>query len=94
MPYRQKGFIKNTSGLAWVWAVAVLCVLLMPVIYFPLSYVFDHLYAYITGSYTFTGDTAYGLSAIKLIISFLLFIGVVIVINWSIVQAKAQSYGG
>jgi hypothetical protein len=87
-------FKHDTSGLAWIWAIAILTFVMMPVIYFPLSYVFDHLYVSITGTYTFTGDTAYGLAAIKLIVSFLLFIGVVIVINWSIVQSKAQSNGG
>ena len=90
----MRNFRKNQSGLAWIWAVALLSLILMPIIYFPLSYVFDHLYATITGSYTFTGDTAYGLAAIKMIISFLLFIGVLIVINWAIVQSKASSYGG
>ena len=89
----MRNFRQNTSGLAYVWAVCLLTIILMPIVYFPLSYVWDHLYASITGSYTFTGDTALGLAAIKMIISLLLVIGMVIMINWGIVQSKSSSYG-
>jgi hypothetical protein len=67
---------------------------LMPVVYFPLSYAWDHLYVYIAGTYTFTGDSASAITAIKLIISYMLALGVIFFLNWMIVNSKAQQYEG
>ena len=74
--------------------MSALTVVLGAIIYFPLSYVWQHLYTYIVGQYIFTGDTYYGLIAINLILSYLLAIGFVILINWAITQSKAENYSG
>jgi hypothetical protein len=91
---RKRSLIKDTSGLAWVWAMSAITIVLGAVIYFPLSYVWQHLYAYIVADYVFTGDTALGLAAINLLLSYLLAIGLVILINWAIVQSKSENYSG
>jgi len=90
----RTSFQKDESALAWIWAMCIICIALSAVIYFPLSYTWDHLYNYIAGQYTFTGDTAFGLATIKLILSFLLALVLVALINWSIVNAKAENYSG
>jgi accessory gene regulator protein AgrB len=87
-----KNFINNKEGLAYILAMFFLSIVLDVAVYFPLSYVWDHLYAYITSGYTFTGDTLYGLEAIQLIISYLLAIGLIFTVNYMFVNAKAQQY--
>jgi glucan phosphoethanolaminetransferase (alkaline phosphatase superfamily) len=91
---KKRNFIKDDEALAYIWALCVIGIFLMAVVYFPLSYVYDHLYNYITGSYTFTGDTAAGLAVMKLISSFMLTLGFLFFINWAIVNSKAQQYSG
>ena len=89
-----KRFYHDENALAYIWGMCLICVVLSAVVYFPLSYVWDHLYASITGTYVFTGDTAYGLTAIKLLLSFLLVFVLVALIKLAIVNAKSQQYSG
>ncbi|MFA5366127.1 MAG: hypothetical protein WC325_13175 [Candidatus Bathyarchaeia archaeon] len=85
--------LKNDkSGVGWVLGVAILCLLFMPVVYFPLSYAWDNVYAVFTGSYVFTGITASALTVVELIIDYLLVFGLLFTINWAIVQAKSKRY--
>jgi hypothetical protein len=88
----MRNVIRDKSGLAWIWAISIISLALGAVVYFPLSYVWEHLYAYIIGDYTFVGDTYYGLVAMNFILSYLLAFGLVFTINWAIVNAKASSY--
>jgi hypothetical protein len=86
-------FLKDTSGLAWIWAMLVIYIVLGAVVYFPLSYAWDHIYVAIVGDYTFTGNTLAGILAIKFIISYLLVFGLLFAINWAITNSKAEQYG-
>jgi glucan phosphoethanolaminetransferase (alkaline phosphatase superfamily) len=87
-----RNFRQNTSGIARIWAIGIIFIILGAVVYFPLSYTWDHVYTAIVGTYTFTGNTASGIALIKLIISYLLAFGVLITINWMIVNSKAEQY--
>lgn len=64
----------------------------MPVIYFPLSYTWDKIYVYIVSGYTFTGAYASAITVVQVIISYLCAFGLLFVVNWAIVQAKAGRY--
>lgn len=78
--------------VAWVIGVAIISIVLMPFVYFPLDYAWDMTLQAITADYTFTGVTASALTVVELIISYLCAFGLLITINWAIVQAKARSY--
>ena len=88
----MRSFLRDESALAWIWAISVISLALGAVVYFPLSYTWQHLYAFIVGDYVFTGDTYYALVAIQFIISYLLVFGTILTINWAIVNAKASQY--
>lgn len=85
-------FRRDRRGVAWVLGVAVLGVLLMPVVYFPLSYAWDQLYALVTDGYVFTGVYANALMVVQIIISYLLAFSLLFIVNWAVVQAKARRY--
>ena len=88
----RRKFLKNNSGLAYIYAVGLLSFLLMPFVYFPFSYAFDHVYTLIVGDYTFTGTTALGIAAIQFIMSYMLAFGAIFTVAWMIVNAHAQQY--
>ena len=88
----MRNFIRDEKALAWIWAISLISLALSAVVYFPLSYAFEHLYAFIIGGYTFTGDTYYALVAIQFITSYLLVFGTILTINWAIVNAKSSAY--
>jgi hypothetical protein len=83
---------KDKSGVGWVLGVAVLSILLMPFVYFPLSYAWDQVCLFITDSYVFTGVYANALNVVKFLISYLLVFGFLFTINWAIVNSKARRY--
>lgn len=82
----------NNYGVGWVFGVAFIALLVMPVIYFPLSYTWDQVSEMILGEYVFTGAYANSLMVVQVIISYLTAFGLLFVINWAIVQAKARRY--
>ena len=88
----MRNFRRDQRGLAWVIGVALLAIAFMPVIYFPLDYTWDQVYAAIAGDYTFTGATASSVTVVQFIISYMLAFGLLFVVNWAIVQAKAGRY--
>ena len=92
MAKHKRSFISDTSGLAYIYAMFFLAIPLMFVVYFPLSYVWDHLYAFIVGQYTYTGDTALGIAAKQFIISYLLAFGLIFNTVWSFINSKASQY--
>jgi hypothetical protein len=85
-------FKHDQVGLAYVWAMAAIMIVLGAIIYFPLSYAYDAVYTNIVGNYTFTGTTALGITAIQLIVSYMLGFLVIFTVNWMLVQAKMQRY--
>lgn len=87
-----KRIAANNNGVGWVFGVAFIALLVMPVIYFPLSYTWDQLSEMILGEYVFTGAYANSLMVVQVIISYLTAFGLLFVINWAIVQAKARRY--
>lgn len=89
---RLQSFKKNESGVGWVIGVAIISILLMPFVYFPLSYTFDQFYAVITDGYVFTGVYANAIRVVQIIISYLVIFGILFTLNWAIVQAKSKRY--
>jgi hypothetical protein len=85
-------FKNDKRGIGWVLGVAVLSILFLPIIYFPLNYAWDQLYGVITDGYTFTGVTAQAVTVVQLVISYLMAFSIFFTINWAIVQAKSQRY--
>ena len=85
-------FRQNRIALAYIWAIAAIMLVLGAIIYFPLSYAWDAVYANIVGSYTFTGTTALGITVIQLIVSYTLAFSVIFTVNWMLVNAKAGAY--
>lgn len=88
----MRSFIKDERAIGWVLGVAIIAILLMPVVYFPLDYAWDLVFLQITGDYTFTGTIGLAVDTVRIIINYLLVFGLLIVINWAVVQAKARSY--
>ena len=88
----MRNFVKNESAIVWAWAMLAIMLVLGAVIFFPLSYAWDQIYTNVVGQYTFTGDTALGVAAIQLIMSYMMAFAVMIGINWLIVQSKAEGY--
>jgi len=78
--------------VGWVLGVAVISVLLMPVVYYPLDVAWDTVFYAVTDSYTFTGTTASAITFVQIIIDYLCIFGLLFIVNWSIVQAKARRY--
>jgi hypothetical protein len=87
-----RDFRSNRRGIAWALGVAVLSILLMPIVYFPLSVAWDNVYYAVTDGYVFTGTTASAITVVQVIISYLIVFGLLFTINWAIVQAKARRY--
>lgn len=83
---------RNNSGVGWVLGVAVLSILIMPVVYFPLDMAWDQVYYTITDSYTFTGSFASAITVVQVIISYLVPFGLLYTVAWAIIQAKARKY--
>jgi hypothetical protein len=83
-------FREDRRGVAWVVGVAVISILLMPVVYYPLDYAWDVVFYSVTGGYVFTGTTASAVTFVKVIINYLIVFGLLFTINWAIVQAKAR----
>ena len=85
-------FRQNRVALAYIWAMSAIMIVLGAVIYFPLSYAWDAVYANVVGNYTFTGTTALGITVIQLVISYMMGFLVLFTVNWMLVQAKMQRY--
>lgn len=88
----RRNLWRDTSGIAYVWAMFAILIVLGAVLYFPMSYVWDKVYTTITGDYVFTGDTALGIAAINLVMSYLMAFVVIFGINWVIVNSKSEAY--
>ena len=89
---KHKNFLANTSGISWVWGIFVIFLVLGAVVFFPLSYAWDTIYQNVVGQYTFTGDTALGITVIQLIMSYMMAFAVIFAVNWMIVNSKASAY--
>ena len=89
----QQNLWRDTRAIAYVWALGLIALVLGAVIYFPMSYAWDAVYASIVGQYVFTGVTAEGISVIQIIISYLMAFMAVFVVNWIIVNSKSEAYG-
>lgn len=87
-----KRFKSDQRAIGWVFGVAVIALGLMALIYFPLRYAWDQICLWIIGTYTFSGMIAAAYTVVTLIITYMLVFGVVFLVNWMIVQAKARSY--
>lgn len=85
-------FRNDCRGVGWVIGVAVISILLMPIVYYPLDAAWDAVFVAVTGGYTFTGTTAFAISFVQVVINYLVIFGLIFVINWSIVQAKARRF--
>ncbi len=88
----KRSWVRDERALAAALGIALISVLFMPFVYFPLSYAWDQVYAAIVGGYTFTGSTAYAVTFVQILVSYLLGFGILFTVNWVIVQAKAGRY--
>lgn len=88
----MRNWHRNQQGLAWVIGIAIIAILFMPIVYFPLDYAWDVVYISIVGDYVFTGSTASAIVMVQFIISYMLAFGLIFVVNWAIVQAKSGRY--
>jgi hypothetical protein len=86
----MKKLLHDNSGVGWVIGVAVISILLMPVVYYPLDSAWDSVFYSVTGNYVFTGSTASAVTFVQVIINYLLVFGLLFTVNWAIVQAKAR----
>jgi uncharacterized membrane protein YjjP (DUF1212 family) len=87
-----KKLLKDNRGVGVVLGIAVLSFILLPLVYFPLSYAWDTFFIKVTGSYVFTGITANAIVFVNVLISWLIIFGLLFTINWAIVQAKSRRY--
>jgi len=88
----RRYFVKDERAIVWAWAMLAIMLVLGAIIYFPLSYAWDQIYTNVVGQYTFTGNTALGITAIQLIMSYMMAFVVIAGINWLIVQSKSEAY--
>lgn len=80
----------DNCGVAWVVGVAVISILLMPVVYYPLDAAWDVVFYSVTGGYVFTGTTASAVTFVQVLINYLIVFGLLFTVNWALVQAKAR----
>jgi hypothetical protein len=85
-------FREDRRGVGWVVGVAVISILLMPVVYYPLDAAWDSVFYFITADYVFTGSTASAITFVQVVVNYLLVFGLLFTINYAIVQAKARRY--
>lgn len=83
---------RNNSGVGWVLGVAVLSIIIMPVIYFPMSYAYDQVYYQIAGDYTFTGAFVNAILVVQILLNYTIIFGLFYTVAWAIIQAKARKY--
>lgn len=88
----MRNFVKDERAIVWAWAMLIIALILGAVIFFPLSYAWDQVYTNIVGQYTFTGDTALGITVIQIIMSYMMGFAVIFGVNWLIVQSKSEAY--
>lgn len=88
----KRNFLKDTSAVAYIWALAVIGIILGAIIYFPLSFCFDAIYNSVTGQYTFSGTSASTVTIMQIAVSYLLAFVILIVVNWAFVQSKSEAY--
>lgn len=91
---KKLSFRKNEKGVGWILAVAALSVVFTPFLYFFLAAPFDQLVTYFTGVYTFTGTTALVISAVRVLVSYLIIFTLINTVVWTIVTSKAENRGG
>jgi hypothetical protein len=85
-------FKNDKRGVGWILGLALLAILFLPVIYFPLNFAWDQLYGVIAAEYVFTGVTAQAITVVQVIISYMMAFALLITINWAIVQSKSKRY--
>jgi hypothetical protein len=83
-----KKLSENKSGVAWIWAVAVLAIVFCPLVYWAVGYPFDIIATQMTGMYTLTGTMALAWSAARVVISYILAFVLFFVMVWSFVNAR------
>jgi hypothetical protein len=85
----------NRTGIAWVWAVAAISIAFMPFVYWAIGWPYDLVVTQVLSLYTFSGFMASALTAVRLIISYLLAFGLIFIVIWALVQSRTpQGYGG
>ena len=89
-----KKLSRDKRGLAWIWLTAAITFCFLPFVYFVLKWPLDMLWTAIAGQYTYTGSIALAFQACNVLISYLLAFSLFGLVMWSLVNAKASSYGG
>jgi hypothetical protein len=87
-------FRNDKRGGAWQWTVFLLSFILTAVIYYPMNAAWEAVSTLILAGYTFTGTTAYAITFVQLVITYLCIFGLFYLIVWLWVNSKADPYGG
>ena len=86
-------FRNNRSGMAWIWAVALLAIIFLPLVYWAVGWPFDIVATQVQQLYTLTGTMAYAWIAVRALISYLLAFALFFIAIWAIVNAKSPGGG-
>ena len=90
---KRRSFFKDQRGIAWVWGVGLICIVLVPFVYLPMSLIWDNVAALILGVYTFQGTTAFAIVFAKLVMSYLAVFSLIYTAVWMWVNSKARAIG-
>lgn len=85
-------FKRNTKAIAPLWGIACMTIIFFPLIFWCLSVFLDGVSSSVFGIYSFVGVTASAWTLVKTLISALPVFVLIIVVIWTAVNAKSQSY--
>jgi len=88
----MKNLKTNKTGLAYVWGVAACTIIFFPIIYWVMTFLLDSLETSTASIYTFSGVPLSAWTLVKVLVAATPIFILIIVMFWSAVNAKAQSY--
>ena len=87
-----KRFIDNKKAIIPIWGICVCVICFFPVIYWVMNVLLDNISSTVLGIAPFEGVTASSWVLVKAVISALPIFLLIILVIYSMVNAKAQSY--
>ena len=92
--FSSKNLKDDKQGLAWIWIVGFfLTIPMCALIYFVLDYPFDIIVETVLPIYTYTGFMASAMTAVEVIIDYLLAFVVIFAVLWVVINAKSPQGG-
>ena len=77
-----------------MWAVAALALIFCPIVYWAVGWPYEMIVNQLLQIHTFTGVMADSLTAVRVIISYLMVFVIFYVVIWAFVNSKTPQYGG